>query len=281
MTNYKYTYNTILAKANTVTKNVQTTYKIGMTHKWSYYFAKALQTHKDVTKIKIEDAPKPSHTHISRQATNKQYLTLAKKLTDFIEKKHRLPNYLTWNNYHISSSLYTYTFARCLVYYNKYGKYDPEITINQKVFTKPTETKNQVYNHFIDVFGEFGNTIDGALTKVNGKGYAYYYDDIYSNQTSIDRIKQGKGINCTDSCQVFMNIGQQLVNQGKYKKIECLHVQCSSGGHVKLKITKNDGSTFIRDPACVLSDNGKPITCTWCTNTGVINPSWFMENLNR
>ena len=277
-----YTYSTILSKAKECKNNVQKEYKTGLTAKWSYYFAKALiSPKKSVAKITINDAPKPSYTHISRQMSKSTYLALAKKFVTFVEEKQRLPNYLAWNDYKISAQLYTYTFARCLVYYHNYGKYDPEITVNQKVFTKPTETSNSVYNYFVDVFGTFGKTIDGALNKVKDHGYGYYYDDVYANKNAIDRMKAHKGINCTDSCQVFMNIGLQLVALKVYKKVECLHVQCSSGGHVKLRFTKNDGTTFIRDPACVLSDNGKAISCVWCTNSGVSNPSWFMENLNR
>jgi len=64
--------------------------------------------------------------------------------------------------------------------------------------------------------------------------------------------------------------------------VECLHVMCQSGGHVKLRITMNDGSKIIRDPACVLSDNGKGVRCNWCTDTPIaVNPSWWLSNLNR
>lgn len=288
MTNY--TYSTILQKAKEVKTNVKTSYKIGMSHKWSYYFAKALiKPNKDVKKITINDAPKPSHTHISRQVTKNQYLDLAKKLTTFIEKEHRMPNYLAWNGYKIASNLFTYTFARCLIYYDKYGKYDPEITVNQKVFTKPVETSNKVYAYFIKVFNKNKKvkTVDGILELIQGRGYGSYYDDKLSNKQVIDNLAKNnkddsKDPNCTDCCQMVQNCIQQLVDWKLYKKVECLHVNCSSGGHVKLRITKNDGSTFIRDPACVVSHNGKPLNCVWCTNTPkAINPSWYMENLNR
>ena len=277
----KYTIKELLTKANECKTNVSKEYKCGISYKWSYYFAKALISHKDVTKITIENAPNPSKTHISRQMSKDTYLSLARKFVEFVETKHRLPNYLAWKDYKISQRLYTYTFARCLVYYQKHGAYDSEITINEKVFTKPTETKNEVYNYFVKVFGKFDNTIDGALSKVEDRGYSYYYDDVYSNKQSIDRMKARKGINCTDSCHVFFNIMLQLIELKKYKKVECLHVQCQSGGHVKLRITMNDGTKIIRDPACVLSDNGKGIRCKWCTDNGTVNPSWFMENLYR
>lgn len=279
----EYGYKTILSKAKTCKTNVIKNQKCGISYDWSYYFAKALITpKKDVKKINISDAPKPSHTHISRQMSKATYLSLAKKFVKFVEDKHRLPNYLSWNGYKISQRLYTYTFARCLVYYDKYNKYDSEITINEKVFTKPTETGNKVYDYFVKVFGKFDNTIDGALKLVEDRGYAYYYDDQYSNKESINRIRRGLGINCTDSCQVFYNIMLQLIDLKKYKKVECLHVQCESGGHVKLRITMNDGTRIIRDPACVLSNNGKGVKCKWCTDTPkAINPSWFLENLSR
>ena len=173
-------------------------------------------------------------------------------------------------------------FARVLVYYDNNGQMANYVTVNSKAFTKPSETGNSVYDYFVKVFGKFDNTIDGALSKIAGKGYAYYYDDSFNNQTSIDRMKAGKGVNCTDSCQVFYNIMLQLIKLGKYKKVECLHVKCRGGdGHVRLRITLNDGTKIYRDPAAVL-DSGV-ITKNWCSDGTIlgIDSSWFMQNLNR
>ena len=192
-----------------------------------------------------------------------------------------MPNYVTYNSYKLTPHLLTEILSRILIWSHTHSKLPSKANINSKVFTKPTETTNEVYNYFIDVFGSFGNTIDGALQKVAGKGYAYYYDDVYTNKEGISRIKKGKGINCVDSCQIFYNIMLQLIALKKYKKVECLHVQCKTGGHARLRITKNDGSKLYRDPAAVLNGNG--ITANWCSNGTLIavNPSWFMQNLNR
>lgn len=275
-------YTKIIKKAKKCRKNVKKEYRLGLSTKWSYYFAKAILTKKDVPDLKFTKANNPTGDHISRQISKKEYIILAENLVNFVEKNHQLPNYITLDSKKIKPKLYTYLLARILYYNYKKNKQAKKVKINSKVFKKPTETTNEVYNYFVDVFGEFGNTIDGALQKINGKGYGYYYDDIYSNKESIQRMKQGKGVNCTDSCQVFYNIMLQLIALGKYSKVECLHVMCSSGGHVKLRITLNDGTKIIRDPACALSDNGKGYTCNWCTNTPIaIDPSWFMENLNR
>lgn len=278
----EYSYKTIVEKSKIIKKNVEKEYKLGATTKWSYYIAKAiLKPKKNVKKITIKEAPKPTGTHISRQIPKKQYLEICKNLTSYVEKNKRLPNYVSYAGFKIRPRVYTYMLARVLVFYGKNGKLASYVNVNSKAFTKPIETKNEVYNYFCKVFGKKVMSVDEALKLINGKGYAYYYDDLYSNKQAIDRIKAGKGVNCTDSTHVFYNIVEQLVELGKYKKVEALHVQCSSGGHIKLRIILNNGSKIIRDPACVLSDNGKPITCDWCTDTGVINPKWFMENLYR
>ena len=277
-----YTYKEIITQAKTCKANVEKEYKTGISSKWSYYFAKTiLKPGKDITKITIEDAKNPDATHISNQILKKDYKDICERLTTYVEKHHRLPNYVSYKTYKLTPHLLTEILSRILVYYNKHETLPSYVNANSKVFTKPTESSNKVYEYFVKVFGNFGDTIDGALAKIVDKGYAYYYDDTYSNIESIDRIKKGLGINCTDSCQVFYNIMLELINRGKYKKVECLHVQCSSGGHVKLRITLNDNTKIVRDPACALSDNGKGYKCVWCTNSGNINPSWFMANVNR
>ena len=276
------TYKKIISKAKECKNTVKKDYKLGVSKKYCYYFGKAILKPKtDIPKINFEKEATPQATHISRQISKNDYLDLAKRLTTYVEKHHQLPNYVTYKDYKIKIKLLTYVFAKVLLHYNKDGKLPKEVTINSKIFTKPVETKNEVYNYFVSVFGKI-NTIDEALSKIAGHSYGYYYDDVYSNKEAINRMRNRKGVNCTDSCQVFYNIMEQLIALGKYKKVECLHVKCSGGdGHVRLRITLNDGTKIYRDPAAVL-DSGS-VTHNWCLNGTLlaIDPSWFMNNLNR
>jgi hypothetical protein len=282
MTNYK--WKDIIKQAQKCKKNVEIEYQLGMNSIWSYYFAKAIMTvNTDVKKINFTETTKPIGNNISNQIYKKDYFDMCKRLIKYVETHKQMPNYITYKNYKVLPRLATYMFSRILVYYNKNGAFPKYANINSKCFTKPTESDNEVYAYFKKVFGDFGDTIDGALSKIDGRGYGGYSDDRYSNKQSIDRMKNGQGINCTDSCHVFYNIMKQLIALGKYKKVECLHVRCSSGtGHVRLRITMNDGSKILRDPASVLDGNG--IRSNWCTSNfelWAIDPSWFMENLNR
>lgn len=281
MTNYK--WKDIIKQAQKCKKNVETEYRLGMNSRWAYYFSKAIMTvNTDVKKINFTETTKPIGNNISNQIYKKDYFDMCKRLIKYVETHKQMPNYITYKNYKVLPRLATYMFSRILVYYSKHDAFPKYANINSKCFTKPTESDNEVYAYFKKVFGDFGDTIDGALSKIAGNGYGYYYDDVYSNKTSIDRMADGDGVNCTDSCQVFYNIMEALIQKGKYRKVECLHIGCSGGdGHVRLRIQMNDGDYIYRDPAAVLSSGS--ITYNWCSDGELwaINPSWFLDNLRR
>lgn len=281
-----YTYKTIVNKAKAIKTNVEKEYKVGESPKWSYYFAQAIiKPNVAVTKMTFNNAPKSHGVDFSRQITKSKYMDMAKRLVAFVKNNRALPNNITVDNKLMRVSDYTYMFARILVYYDTHNKQYPAwAEVNSKAFTKPFESDNDVYNYFVKKFGKI-SCIDDALGKVSKKGYGYYYDDKKSNKETIDAMANSSHSddpNCTDSCHVFYNLGLVFVKKGLYKKVECLHVRCSGGdGHVRLRYTKKDGSTFLRDPACTLSDGGY---CNWCTKNYTllaVNPAWFMQNLNR
>lgn len=281
----------IIAKmAKEVKETVAKEYKIpskSNNHTYSeytYLFAKTIVSpNKDYTKKSVQKAPNPTGTTISRTVQKSDYIKLAKNLILYIDNNKRLPNYLSWNGYKIRPKVYIDAFARIVNYYYVNNKMPTYVNINSHAFTKPTIVSNdEVFNYFVKKFGSV-STIDEAFKKVKERGYGYYYDDVYSNKTAIDRIYSKSGINCTDSCQVFWHIAKALGYE-----VKCIHVRCSSGGgHVRLKLKHNKhtgGNWIYRDPAAILSANGKPLTYNWCdTNYTLLatNPSWFLANVNR
>ena len=287
-----------LAKiAKTIKTTVETKYKIpskidaGVGYTYSeaaYVLAEAIV--KPGTEVKrkagVGKPPAPKGTEISRTIDKTAYTNLAKNLITYVKKEGRLPNYLTYGGYQIRARVYIDAFARVVNYYYVNGRMPSKVNMNSRAFSAPTKTtatntsKDEVFLYFVKKFGNV-STIDGALKKVQSRVYGYYYDDIYSNKTAIDRMYSKSGINCTDSCQVFWHIAKALGYE-----VKCLHVQCSTGGHVRLKLRHKkhtEGNWINRDPACVLSDNGKPLTAIWCPNAPLkaTNPSWFLANVNR
>ena len=276
-------YKTIVEKARIIKKSVEQNQKM-LNHRWGYYFAKSILTPgKNVKNIgKYTYAPHQHGDQISTQIKKADYIDCAKRVCLYVEKKKVMPNFVEWGRRKIKTDDFTYNFAKIVVYYADHKALPVYNNINTKIWVKPTEYPEQIYNYFVKKFGKFDNTVDGALAKMDGNGYAGYSEDCYSNKTSIDRMADEDGINCTDSCHVFMNIFKHLIKLGKYRKVECIHVGCLSGvGHVRLRIQLNDGDWIYRDPASVLDGNG--ITSNWCMNGEywATNPSWFMENLER
>ena len=276
-------YKTIVEKAKIIKKSVEQNQKM-LNHRWGYYFAKAiLNPGKNIPNIgKYTYAPRQHGDHISTQIQKKDYLDCCKRVCLYVEKNKTMPNFVQWGNRKIKTDDFTYNFAKIIVWYDNHKTLPAYNNINTKIWNKPTEYADDIYNYFVKKLGKFDNTIDGALSLIDGNGYAGYSDDYYSNKTSIDRMADYDGINCTDSCHVFFNIAKHLIKLGKYRKVECIHVGCLSGvGHVRLRLQLNDGPWIYRDPASVLDGNG--VTSNWCMNGEywATNPSWFMENLER
>ena len=229
-----------------------------------------------------KNAPSPTGDTINTTINKTDYIKLARIVVSFYNTHKRCPNYVEFGKKKIKPQLFSYCFAKIIKFYIENKRYPSTCKFQSDVFIKNnTTTKithNAVFDYFVKVFGKV-STFDEALQKVKEHGYDYYYDDVYNNKTSIDRMKQGKGVNCTDSCQVFWHIAKALGYS-----VSVVHVYCtgSGGGHVRLVVTKN-GKSWNRDPACVLSKNGKAINEIWCGNGKLLatNPKWFLENVNR
>ena len=280
MSSYVYTYSTIVSKAKAIKKNVETKYKLSETSKWSYYMAKAiLSPKKDIKKIKFTTAKNSNGDNFGRQIYKSDYLDMAKRFTAYVENHNQLPNSIKVKDMKMRVSDYTYMFSRILVYYHNHGQLPKYANVNSKAFTKPTESGDEIYDYFVRTFGKV-TCIDDALEKIAGRGYGYYYDDVYSNRQSIDRMKNGQGINCTDSTAVFYNIGKTLGYE-----VRAVHVKCRGGdGHIRLQLKhskRTNGNWINRDPAAVL-DSGV-ITKVWCLDGTVLayQPQWFLQNVNR
>lgn len=280
---------TINKIAKKVKKNVEEKQKLptieGYNYaEYGYLLAQSvLNPGKDITKKQINKAPNPTGTAISRSIDKADYIKLAKNYITFVNNNGQAPNFSYFKTYKIRPRLLIYAFAKIVVFYEENKKLPIYCNFNSKVFSKDqTKVSNdEVFNYFVQVFGKV-NTIDEAFNKVKDRGYAYYYDDIYNNKNSIDRIKANKGVNCTDSCQVFWHIAKALGYE-----VRCIHVKCQGGdGHVRLQFkhpTNTGGKWINRDPAAILSSNGQPLSYIWCGNGTqlAINPAWFLENVNR
>lgn len=138
-----------------------------------------------------------------------------------------------------------------------------------------SNTLNSVLKKCYDAFGKF-SSIDEFLEKIYNRGYAYYYNSIYNTNTTISRIKNRQGVNCTDSAQLTYRVALALGYECQFVHVRC---RASGDGHVRLRLRKKGGNWFYRDPASVL--DGGAVTSNWCMDGTVIayNPSWVLADV--
>lgn len=278
----------IISKARTCKKNVEKLQKLGVSDDMAYYFAKVILGSKtEVKDLKIKSPSEPVGDHISRQIPKDDYIDMIKRLVDYVEKSKtgkQMPNYITYKNLRIEHKLYTYFISSILVTSVDIGYLPKQQNITSKIFTKKTESTNNILAYFIKKFGKV-TTFTEALRKIHNKGYGFYFDDKLSNIQVIDGLSKSNGVkpNCVDICHMMWHVAKGLGYD-----VRCLHVYCPVDKitHVRLQVKHakwTNGKWESYDPAAVAKGNS--INTLWCSGKGsyviATNPNWFMQNLNK
>lgn len=122
--------------------------------------------------------------------------------------------------------------------------------------------------------GQFNNFTE-FYNKAKGRGYKYYYDDVYTLETEIVRFINKQGINCSDAAQLFGALAKEMGYEWRY-----VHVQCTSGGHIRAQIRGKEFSDWTRvDPAaCISVGSQYPIGQVWCDydNAHLESATWIL-----
>lgn len=212
-------------------------------------------------------------------AKNTTYSTVFAESAIIDNKNYELfPNYVTGHNKTVYYLNCYSDMAKRVYAFRVKNRRDP-VTVNVQGNNKVnTTSKDKTLSLFEEAFGKVTD-FDSALRKIKGRGYKYYYNSVYNTKDTLSRIKKGLGVNCTDSSQLMYRIGLALGY-----KVEFIHVQCKTGGHIRLRLkhAHNTGGKWIyRDPACVLSNNGKNVDCNWCMDGRIIayNPAWVLADV--
>ncbi|WP_296895142.1 hypothetical protein [uncultured Methanobrevibacter sp.] len=141
----EYSYNTILAKARSIKKNVSKKQNLGEGSKWGYYIAKAIMTPKTpIKRISFDGAPNPQGDSLKIEINKNDYMSLVNYLIRFVENKEykRLPNFLKYNGKKIRVRDYVWLFSKLLVYKHDFGKYPSKLNEDSSVFVKKVQCKS-------------------------------------------------------------------------------------------------------------------------------------------
>lgn len=181
-----------------------------------------------------------------------------------------------WPDAHINGETYTktqYMDAMKRVY--EYVKKNKELPPKVWWYNNPP-TKSAIRRSLEDAIGTY-NTFTEFYNKLKGRGYSYYYNDIYNQSQAIQRLKNKSGLNCSDICQLAYAAAKDLGYSVRY-----VHIICKSGtGHIQLDVKgKEFGSSWRRvDPAAALQSSYS-LGSLWCSDGRVIgyDPGWLLSD---
>lgn len=212
-----------------------------------------------------------------------QYLEMWNRINQWQVENNTdsLPNYVDVADMDVGvnpiyKDTYMDMYHRVLDYQNSHDGVMPQVIgIEGPVYgTEPTTTP--VKSKLEAGLGSF-NTFTEFWQKILGKGYLYYYNDLYTLDQEITRLIACSGLNCTDSMQLSYALGTEMGYEMKY-----VQVQCNEGGHIRGQIKGNEFNDWTRiDPAAAIDVNSQyPIGQVWCDydNAHVDSDTWLIND---
>ncbi len=93
---------------------------------FAYLLAKAVVLpNKHLTLKSVKAAKNPNGTKFSGNIMKEDYIDMAKRVVDYIDKNDQLPNYVTYGKYKVETNKYIDAFARIVVFYYTHEKTMP------------------------------------------------------------------------------------------------------------------------------------------------------------
>ena len=242
-----------------------------------------VNTNSVYTKKSYKDAPAPTGSSISKVLTKNEYIKLAREIVQFYNTNKRCPNYVSYQNYKISPKLFSYCFAKIIVFYIQNKRYPTTCEFKSSVFTNTTSSAKYTtkggkvckqlmnlakisINNYKDVYK--------AMSKIFT--YDYYYDDV---QTQSQTISRRKG-NCTDLNQIERAALLELYSKDLVQIVRGL-VRCNDGktyGHVWCRIKVNGKWINIDASAAAKGKSLGSVICASVVEITNINPSWAVSD---
>jgi hypothetical protein len=195
-----------------------------------------------------------------------------------------LPNYVNLADMNFGEGVdpiykktYIDIYNRVLAYQESHDGVMPEIIGIEGPYigdsSQPTG-EGTVQRRLENGLGRFGSFTE-FWQKIFGRGYSYYYNDVYTLDQEIQRLLGCASLNCIDSMQLCYSLGTEMGYEVRY-----VQVQCQSGGHIRGQIKGHEFGDWIKiDPAAAISVNSQyPIGQIWCDydNAHLTSDDWLV-----
>ena len=157
------------------------------------------------------------------------------------------------------------------------GRESKLININIANTTPGTTSEDKEFiNKFSEAVGKKITTFKEGCDAIKNRKYLGYNNDIYSQKVALERLKNKKGLNCSDISQLLHRLAKAFGLEVHY-----VHLKCKSGtGHIIIKVRKKGTSSWTWVDGAAMLSSGKAYGQGWCYNGKVIceDDKWLLSD---
>lgn len=198
--------------------------------------------------------------------TWKEYTDMWNKILKFKEdpKNGRLPYYVDVKNVRITTAGYQDAARRVTRFRDKEGRSPNTVELfGTKVgsVTPPTSKPPFILKVEDALGGKFNNFTE-FYNLCKNRIHCDYANDIYPQGSAVQRLKEGKGLNCSDWSQIGYAVAKALGYKVRY-----VHVYCTKSkvGHIRLQVAgKELGANWVGIDLSAAAENNYPLGRVWC-----------------
>ncbi|MDR3062563.1 MAG: hypothetical protein LBU40_00300 [Methanobrevibacter sp.] len=228
-------------------------------------------------------------------------------LGTFLDMEKRVKAYLNSSQQNTLNKVFIVKNGKDYVSYNKFKemkkrvsefkKNNPKKPLKNVWIVKPATTVNIIKppasTNIVPTVNIKGKKYQPATFSIfyglmGGFGYSYYNNDILTLNQEINKLSNGKAMNCTDLAQLGVYISSQYKKDGKsIYKTRYAHINCKSGGgHTTFQIKGGEFKNWTMiDLAAKADKNSRtyPIGDYWCRDGKIrgYNELWVMSDDGR
>jgi hypothetical protein len=206
-----------------------------------------------------------------------EFSEMKKRVLAFKTENGRYPNYVDFKGIRIDKEDYLDAFDRVTAFKAKAknGRAPKYVTVTGTILVVKSALQVKVE---VAVGGEY-STATGFYNLVRmNEHYNYYYNDIYPQGAAIERLTEGKPLNCSDFSQIGYAVLKDLDYTVRYKHVKCV---VSNKGHVFLQAKGKELGDSWRDFDLAAAAKSKySLGNAWCANGNLVayDPAWLMSD---
>ncbi len=213
--------------------------------------------------------------------TNVQYKEMWKRITKWqAENPGKIPNYVTISDMkvgvdRVTKGQFLDMKKRWDAWKNAHSNQEPaKIGIEGPMGgTIPSQT-GSIQKALMNAVGQF-KSFTGFYKLCKNRHYSYYFNDKYTRNQEINRLKNKYGLNCVDSTQLGHDLAKEMGYEVIYQRTTCRKSDGTPVGHILLKIKGKEFSSWTIVDLAACLDSGKALGKYWGKPPYDIDVTWL------